>query len=192
MSADSPQDKQAVSDNQPAKKPSKSRIWLRRGIEVVLIIIVIMAVRTWQQRDIVKGAAAPLSGKLLDGKSYQLPHNPAQPVLVHFWATWCPICRAEEGSIEALASSNPNVITIAMQSGSDAEVQQFMREQKLTFPVINDTLGRLSSAWGVKGVPASFIVGTDGEIKFVEIGYTTGIGLRIRLWLAGLQGCLNI
>jgi thiol-disulfide isomerase/thioredoxin len=165
----------------PAKKSSK---WLRRGVELLIIVIIILGVRSWQQRDVVKGYAPALSGLLLDGKAFALPAKPSQPVLVHFWATWCPICRAEQGSIESLAHDNPNVITVAMQSGSTAEVQKFMHEQSVSFPVINDTDNLLAKIWGVQGVPASFIVDTDGKIRFVEIGYTTGIGLRFRLWLA--------
>ena len=40
--------------------------------------------------------------------------------------------------------------------------------------------------WGVRAVPASFVVDGTGQIRYVEVGYTTGIGLRLRLWLAGL------
>jgi len=165
-------------------KPSRSRVWLRRGIEVVLVIALILGVRAWQQRDIVKGVAPSLSGALLDGKPYVLSAKPAQPVLVHFWATWCPVCCAEQGAIESLARNNPNVISIAMQSGNNSAVEQYMREQAVSFPVIIDADGKISSKWGVNGVPASFIVDTDGKIRYVEIGYTTGIGLRFRLWLA--------
>ena len=128
----------------------------------------------WQQRDIVAGAAP------------QLPNVTwsKQPTLVQFWATWCPVCRAEQSSIEALASDYPNTITVAMQSGNAAAVNKFMREQSLSFPVINDADGSLAQAWGVHAVPASFIVDSKGQIRFVEIGYTTGLGLRLRLWLA--------
>lgn len=168
----------------PVIKSAKIRLWLRRFLEVLLFIVIIFGVRAWQQRDIVQGAAPALSGVLLDGKPFVLAAAPAQPVLVHFWATWCPICRAEEGSIESLARDNPNVITIAMQSGSSSAVQQYMREQALSFPVLNDADGKISASWGVQAVPASFIVDTDGKIRFIEIGYTTGIGLRLRLWLA--------
>ena len=179
MNSDSPQQEKAAET-----KPSKSRVWLRRGLELLLFIVLIMGVRAWQQRDIVKGAAPPLSGALLDGKPFVLAAKPAQPVLVHFWATWCPICRAEEGSIESLAHDNPNVVTVAMQSGNSTVVQQYMREQGVSFPVINDADNQISARWGVQAVPASFIVDTDGKIRYVEIGYTTGIGLRFRLWLA--------
>ncbi|MBI1173926.1 MAG: redoxin family protein [Sideroxydans sp.] len=134
----------------------------------------------------VSGMAPPLSGMQLNGSAYTLPVRPAQPVLVHFWATWCPICRAEQGSIEAIAQDHPDTITVAMQSGSDAEVVRHLAEQGLHFPVVNDADGRLSAAWGVHAVPASFVISPDGQIRFVEVGYTTGAGLRLRLWLAGL------
>ncbi len=185
MSTEVPQQDQSTAKNAPLSKPSKKRVWLRRGLEVLLFIILIMGVRAWQQRDIVTGLAPPLNGVLLDGKSFVLPDKPVQPMLVYFWASWCPMCRAQQGSIESLSQDNQNVITVAMQSGSSGAVQQYMREQGVSYPVINDSEGQVSATWGVQAVPASFIIDTDGKIRYVEIGYTTEIGLRIRLWLAG-------
>lgn len=150
--------------------------WRSFAINAAIIIAVVTAIRLWQQRDVVAGAAPPLPGVTWS----------KQPTLVHFWATWCPVCRAEQGAIQALAQDYPNTVTIAMQSGERAAVDKFMREQALTFPVINDADGSLSQAWGVHAVPASFIVDGAGQVRFVEIGYTTGLGLRLRMWLAGL------
>jgi thiol-disulfide isomerase/thioredoxin len=177
--------KDPMQENTPVAKPAKPRKWLRYSLNVLIIVVIVFGVRAWQQRNIVKGPAAPLSGLLMDGKQYVLPATPAQPVLVHFWATWCPVCRAEQGTIASLARDNPNVITVAIWSKSDGEVQQYMREQAINFPVINDTDNLIGAKWGVGAVPASFIIGTDGRIRFVEFGYTTEIGLRLRLWLAG-------
>ena len=185
MQDEKPTDLNSLPVDKIAIKAKKSRIWLRRGVELLIFIMLIVGVRAWQQRDVVKGNAVPLSGALLDGKSYALAAKPKEPVLVHFWATWCPICKAEQGSIESLAQENPNVITVAMQSGNAESVQKYMHEQEINFPVLNDPDGQLSALWGVHGVPASFIVDRDGKIRYVEIGYTTGLGLRIRLWLAG-------
>lgn len=166
-------------------KPSRKRVWLRRTIELGIIIVVIFGVRAWQQRDVVSGAAPALHGVLLDGKPLSSASMQAgKPVLVHFWATWCPICKAEQDSIEALAGDHFNVITVAMQSGTSESVARFMDEQKLSFPVLNDPDGATSASWGVHAVPASFIVDGDGKIRFVEIGFTTELGLRLRLWLA--------
>ncbi|MDZ4201722.1 MAG: protein disulfide oxidoreductase [Gallionella sp.] len=168
-----------------ANKTSRSRIWYRRAIQVVLLVVLVVVIRAWQQRDVVSGMAPPLHGTTLDGRTYSLPVKPGEPVLVHFWATWCPVCRAEQGSIESIARDFPNVITVAMQSGNPEDVARYMREQGISFPVINDASGSISNTWGVHAVPASFIVDTNGEIRFVEIGFATETGLRLRLWLAG-------
>ncbi len=160
--------------------------WRRYAVEALLFVVIVAAIRTWQQRDMASGTAPPLQSTTLAGLPYQLPLHPAKPVLVHFWATWCPICRTEQGTIDAIARDYPNTITVAMQSGTQQEVMRHMREQGITFAVLNDADGSISHAWGVNAVPASFIISPDGKIRFIEVGYTSSIGLKLRLWLAGL------
>ena len=164
---------------------NKSRVkkWL---IELLIFAVVVVGIRIWQQSDMVSGPAPILQGVTLAGLPYSLPAHPDKPVLVQFWATWCPICRTELGAIAAIAEDHPNVITVAMQSGSNDEVRRYLHEQGVHFPVINDAGGSIVKAWGVNAVPASFVIDTDGNIRFVEVGYTTGIGLKFRLWLAGI------
>jgi len=170
----------------PSKaKPGTARRWRRRAVEVLVLLVLILGIRAWQQSGTASGPAPALAGELLDGKPVALAAFAGKPVLVHFWATWCPICRAEQGSIDALARDVP-VITVAMQSGSREEVIQFLRKEALSFPALNDPVGVIAAQWGVRAVPASFIVDGAGQIRFLEIGYTTGVGLRLRLWLAGL------
>ncbi len=159
--------------------------WRGFAVNVLVVVAVVAGIRLWQQRDMASGAAPLLQGVTLAGRHYELPARPAHPVLVHFWATWCPVCRAEQGSIAAIAR-DASVITVAMQSGASQEVARYLQEQQLDFPVVNDADGRIAAAWGVHAVPASFIIAPDGRIRFVEVGYTTEAGLRLRLWLAGL------
>jgi thiol-disulfide isomerase/thioredoxin len=169
-----------------APKPSaKRRRGSRLALEIALVALLILGIRAWQQRDLVTGPAPELAGVGLDGKPVSLLSLRGRPVLVHFWATWCPVCRAEQGSIDALAREYPTV-TVAMQSGNAQAVGRHLQNEALRFPVINDPDGVIAGQWGVRAVPASFVVDADGQIRFVEIGYTTGIGLRLRLWLAGL------
>lgn len=170
----------------PEQVGARTAKWRSLAINVLLFVILVAGIRYWQHRDMVSGAAPALQGITLAGQPYTLPAHPGKPVLVHFWATWCPICRAEQASIAAIAQDHPDVITVAMQSGSSAEVIKHMHVQGISFPVVNDEDGTLSSAWGVHAVPASFIIAPDGKIRFIEVGYTTGIGLRLRLWLAGI------
>lgn len=156
--------------------------WL---IELTLILIVLSAVRFWIQRDVVSGTAPNISHVMLDGQYFDLYQNKRSPILVHFWASWCPVCKLEQSNIENIAKDYP-VITIAMQSGDNEELSQFMRQEKLSFKVINDESGNLSRSYNIRGVPVSLIVNKDNKIEFVEVGYTTELGLRLRLWWAGL------
>jgi peroxiredoxin len=158
---------------------------LRRAGEAVLLLALILVVRAWQQSGVASGPAPALAGMLLDGKPVALTAFAGRPVLVHFWATWCPICRAEQGSIDDLARNIP-VITVAMQSGERDAVAEYLHKEALSFPVLNDPDAAIARQWGVRAVPASFIVDGAGQIRYVEVGYTTGVGLRLRWWLAGL------
>ena len=168
-------------------KTSRYKIRLKHALFLLLFIILIAGIRTWQQRGAASSIAPPLQGILLSGTPYSLPAKPGQPVLVNFWATWCQPCRAEQGSIAAISQDRPNTITVAIRSGNDAIVTGHLAEQGLHFAVLNDADGRISSAWGVQAVPASFIIGPEGQIRFAEVGYQSEFELRIRLWLAGMM-----
>lgn len=165
-------------------QPKKKRDWKRIALEVGVVIAILLAVRAWHQRDTVSGAAPELRGvEARDATPLVLAAVPGEPVLVHFWATWCGVCRAEEGTIDGLAEDH-RVITIATQSGRPADVRAYLEEHDLTFPVINDPTGSVAQTWGVHAFPTSFVVGPDGTVRNVEVGYTTSIGLRARLFFA--------
>ena len=159
--------------------------YFRWIIEITLILIILSAVRFWMQRDIVSGIAPNISSITLEGHKFDLNRDKNRPILVYFWASWCPVCKLEQSNIQNISKDYP-VITIAMQSGDDAEVQKFMKQEKLSFRVINDEHGSISQKYNIKGVPVSFIVNKENQIEFVEVGYTTELGLKIRLWWAGL------
>src|SRR5512142_1136565 len=119
-------------------KPENKAKLKRFAINLLLFVVLVAGIRIWQQRDMVSGAAPTLQGITLAGQPYTLAPRPGHPVLVHFWATWCPVCRLEQDSIAALARGNPNVITVAMQSGKPEDVARYMREQGIDLPVLND------------------------------------------------------
>jgi peroxiredoxin len=161
----------------------KRRTWLSWARNLLLIATLIAAVQWWQTRDLPKGHAPSLSGALLDGRSVDLEDYRGRPVLVHFWATWCPVCRAEQGTIQRLAEDFP-ILTVATSSGKAPQIRNYLNEQMLDFPVLPDERGELARQWQVGGVPASFVIDPRGNIASTTMGYTTGLGLRLRLWLA--------
>lgn len=162
---------------------SSAAKWRGYAANVLVLVIIVAGIRWWQHRDMVSGAAPALQGVTLAGQPYTLAARPGKPVLVHFWATWCPICRMGQGGIDAIARDHL-VVTVAMQSGDAQEIRAYLAKQGVGFPVLLDPDGALSSAWGVPAVPASFVVDAAGRIRFATVGYTTEAGLRARLWAA--------
>lgn len=154
-------------------------------IEIGLIIVVYLVARAYSQRHLVSGIAPPIEAISLNGNMISLSSGMKdKPVLVHFWASWCPVCKLEQDSIQAISQDYP-VISVAMHSGDKQQVTAHMQENKLSFPTIVDEDGELASQFGVRGVPTSFIVSPGQKIMFKEVGYTTETGLRARLWFAG-------
>lgn len=173
----------AATNNPPPAKVGRRRHGWLYAAEGVLFILLLLGVHSWQTRELPTGQAMALEGTLLNGQSASLNALRGRPVLVHFWATWCPVCKLEQDNINAIAQDH-QVFSIAMQSGVDQAVREHMTQNHLTFPVINDADGRLAQRWGIRGVPTSFILDATGHIRFVEVGYTTEAGLRLRLALA--------
>ena len=150
-----------------------------------LFLLAFVLIQFWQSREMAGGTMPPLAGPLADGRQTSLEavvrDAGGRPVLLYVWSSWCPICRAEEGTITALAEDWP-VLTLAMQSGDPDTVAKFMRERGLAYPALVDTQGELAWRLGVRATPAWFVIDRSGTIRFSGMGYTTGWGLRARLW----------
>lgn len=161
------------------------RHWLA---DALVIIGIVAAIQLWQVRGLPEGPAPQLAGTLADGRPASLEQAirdaGGRPVLVAFWATWCPSCRAEEGNLAAIAADSPT-LTVAMESGTAAEIAQHLAERGRRLPAIVDADGRLAAGWNVAGVPTHFIVDGAGNIRFRVVGYASEWGLRARLWWAG-------
>ena len=160
----------------------RNRRWLG---QLALILAIFAILHWWQSRSLTSGEAPPLTGELVGGGRFDLDGLKGKPALVHFWATWCPMCRFGDDAIDAMAKDF-SIITVAILSGGATEIMGHMGRESLSFPVIPDPQGALAAAWGVSGVPANFVLDGNGRIRFATIGYTTGIGLRGRLWAAGV------
>ena len=103
-----------------------------------------------------------------------------KPLLVHFWATWCPTCKLEASNIESI-SNDYNVISIAVNSGTNEILTNYMHEHNLDYRVINDATGALAKKFNIAAYPTTLIYNAKGELKFTEVGYSTTLGLQARL-----------
>lgn len=161
--------------------------WTRRLVEAGVLLGLFVAVRAWQRRGVAEDQAPAFEATTVAGERVVVPGE--RPTLVHFWATWCGVCDAMDGNVAAVAS-DARVVTVAVHSGGATAVVAALAEDGLAtagrpvFPVVVDSSGALAARWGVSAYPTSFVVDTAGQIRSVEVGYTSEFGLRARLALA--------
>ncbi|MBK6511753.1 MAG: protein disulfide oxidoreductase [Haliea sp.] len=93
-----------------------------------------------------------------------------KPVLLYFWASWCPVCKAVTPAIASLRDDHP-VVTVALSSGSREQVLSAAREQGVGFPIVNDAHGDIARAWDVRGTPTIAVL-YQGRVKSMTSGIT--------------------
>ena len=160
--------------------------WVMASLWLVALVSVPLLIDQWRHRDAPDSLPAQVLVDL-DGTRLDLHQmSRERPVLVYFWATWCPICRLVSPSVDALRDTHP-VVTIALSSGTPGQVADYAAEHELGFHIVNDPHGDISRAWGVAVTPTLAVV-HRGEIRSMTSGVTTPPGISLRLWMSGLLG----
>jgi len=111
----------------------------------------------------------------MDGESYELQDYRGKVVLVNFWATWCPPCRKEMPALEALYKKlgDESFAVLAVNQWEDPDhVFAYTGELNVfpTFPILFDPESKISAAYGVKGLPTSFLIDTKGRLAYRAVG----------------------
>jgi len=130
-----------------------------------------------------------------DGTRFDWDALRGKVVLVNFWATWCQPCVAEMPALqrlrEQLGPEGFEVLGVNIREGP-ARIEPFVRKIGIRFPIVRDTDGAVTKAWGVGVYPTSFIVDRTGLIRYVLVGeseWTTPAVLsRIRPLLGPAPG----
>ena len=107
------------------------------------------------------------------GERIRLSDYRGQPLIVNFWATWCPPCRAEMPSMQRAWEEirDEGIGLIAINVGDSAgAVRQFAEEYPVDFPLPMDLDSSVVQAWPVRGLPTTFVVSPDGQIVYQAAG----------------------
>lgn len=111
--------------------------------------------------------------KNLDGEIQRLSDLRGKVVIVNFWATWCPPCRAEMPSMQRAweeLRENDVVMLAVHVGGNEDKIWSFVGDYELDFPVLIDPKSEVADAWPMKGLPSTFVVDPDGRIAYRAIG----------------------
>ena len=180
--------------------------WLRKG----LLVVAVAAAGTWaagkieQQRrtgelelarsaagadELSPGPAIPFELPVRGGGTLHLGQLKGKVVLVTFWASWCPPCRAEEPSLRKLARrfSRDSFAVVAISVDDDwATVEEFFAGVRPPYTVALDRGALVSRSWGTTSFPESYVVDANGNLRLKFVGPRDWTALHTLRLLQGM------
>jgi len=155
------------------------RTRLLAGVVAAVAVIVVLLM-TGLGRD-PSVFASPLVGRAapnftlpqLDGPPVTLARLRGQVVVLNFWASWCTECQVEQAALDQtwqqFQDSGVVVIGVNFQDTADA-ARSYVRTDRVAYPVVEDAGSKTALAYGLRGVPETFVVNRSGRIVKHVIG----------------------
>ncbi len=177
-----------------AQPASVSRPWLPAalaagaGFVVVGLLLLLWFGLAQREKGTVGESSVPFRQApnfelgLFDGGTYRLSETLAsgKPVIVNFWASWCVPCREEAALLESTWKRNRERISLVGVDvqDTDEDARAFLREFGITYPNGAGNSGPISIAFGMRGVPETYFLATDGRIVRKWNGALTAVGME--------------
>lgn len=145
----------------------------RRILAVCLLALAAVTAHAAELRPWRGGPLPLFELRDLEGRTYRLADYHGTVVLVNFWATWCEPCRDEMPSIQRLKQkfAGKSFTVLAVNVGEpEARIRKFLASMALDFPVLLDPEMSVTRNWQTRILPASYLVGRDGRIRYSLVG----------------------
>jgi peroxiredoxin len=153
-----------------------TRVNWHRTIALLLLLVVAACGRRDRPGQIEVGLPVPdYRAVTLGGESASLGALRGRVVLLNGWATWCIPCQREVPALEKLYNDRRaeglEIVGVSMDvSGSDDRVREFMEAYGMTYPVWRDPDDIFSGVFRAYGLPASYLIGRDGILRWMQVG----------------------
>ncbi|KUE78363.1 alkyl hydroperoxide reductase [Aeromonas schubertii] len=159
------------------------RAWFKEGALALLLLVLVTGVADWLRApDATSLSLQPLT--TLAGERVDLAAlSRDRPLLIYVWASWCGVCRFTGDAVQSLHEDGVPVLGIALRSGDDPTLSRYLARQGYDVANINDQDGAIGASLGVSVTP-TFLMVKGGKVVGSTTGWSSGPGLRLRLWLA--------
>jgi peroxiredoxin len=147
----------------------------RLGLGGIVLAGLLLAALPAGAEELAVGSRAPdftFTGS--DGGTHKLSDYRGQPLVLHFWATWCGPCIRELPLISRLVAQARDMTTLAVNCAeTDREVSAFLRNKKFNLNVVMDQTGQISELYNIYAIPQTFMIDAEGIIRSVRVGAYT-------------------
>lgn len=145
------------------------KIFTGVSLAVAASVIIAFSIPSYRQGEPgIAGKRADDFALTLNGQSAHLSDFRGKVVVLNFWASWCPPCLAEIGSLNALqnkiASHGGTILGIS-QDEDPVAYQKFLTDHNVPFPTFRDPSKKIQDIYGTQLIPETYIIGTDGRIE---------------------------
>ena len=168
------------------RRITRRRTWLLAGVAAAVAVIVALLM-TGLGRDpsviasALVGRAAPnFTLPQLDGPPVTLSKLRGQVIVINFWASWCAECQVEQAALDQtwqhFQDSGVVVIGVNFEDSTGA-AHSYVRAHGVTYPVVEDAGSQAALAYGLRGVPETFVVNQSGRVVNRVFGAVDGAAL---------------
>ncbi len=145
------------------------------GLGALIVLRFLPPAAAAPQRNLppsVGAEAADFSLTTLDGKTIHLSDYKGRPVVLNFWATWCPPCKEEMPLIERYAQTYGDQLVVLGIDHAESQgvVQDYVDQMGIHFPILLDQDTQVSQRYFVHSFPATFFVDADGVVRAQHLG----------------------
>jgi len=145
-----------------------------------------------KEKELIGKPAPDFNLRVLGGGEVELKNHKGKSVVVlDFWATWCAPCRIALPILIEVTNTfkDKGVVFYAVNQGEDAKtIQDFLKKENLKCTVILDSNGQVGNRYKVEGIPQTVIIGKDGTIKKVHIGFSSNLKTKLKEELDEILG----
>ncbi|MCX6175201.1 MAG: TlpA family protein disulfide reductase [Ignavibacteriales bacterium] len=148
----------------------------------IILLLFLFSTITFAQDDLESTALLKVGNNMptfttqsLSGKTFLSDELKGKVVLINFWATWCPPCKAELPLLQKNIYekiNNKNFVVLAISRGEATDtVKKFINKFNYTFPVYLDKETKVYKLFASKYIPRNFVIGKDGKVKMATVGF---------------------
>ena len=166
----------------------KLKTLLKNSISLLLTLIVVSSILDFIRKPNIPPEINVTALYDLQGNAFFLPQlDQAKPTIIYFWGSWCGYCRYTSPAINSLSEEGYPVVSVALRSGSNKDVEDYLQAHHYQFTTVNDPQGKIADQWQVNVTPTIIIL-NKGKMDLATTGWTSYWGLKVRLFFTEFFG----